>query len=115
MYETELYTLCDLNENGNGDDYHYIMICPYFRQSRKLDLKDYFYTRSNLIKFDQLVSSDNKSTLSKYIVRKKLLLLLWYNSKNYPHFIIVSMLLSAISIILFYAIYNSCSLFVYMW
>ena len=26
----ELCTLCDLNVNG--DEYHYIMICPYFRQ-----------------------------------------------------------------------------------
>ena len=29
MYETELCTLCDLNVNG--DEYHYTMICPYFR------------------------------------------------------------------------------------
>ena len=36
MYETELCTLCDLNVNG--DEYHYIMICPYFRQSRELYL-----------------------------------------------------------------------------
>ena len=43
MYETELCTFCDLNVNG--DEYHYIMICPYFRQSRELYLKHYFYTR----------------------------------------------------------------------
>ena len=28
MYETESCTLCDFNVNG--DEYHYIMICPYF-------------------------------------------------------------------------------------
>ena len=36
IYETELYTLCDINVNDN--EYHYIMICPYFRQSRELYL-----------------------------------------------------------------------------
>ena len=63
MYETELCTLCDLNVNG--DEYHYIMICPYFRQSRELYLKHYFYTRSNMRKFSQLFSSENKRTLSR--------------------------------------------------
>ena len=37
MYETELCTLCDINVNG--DEYHYIMICPYFRQCKELYLK----------------------------------------------------------------------------
>ena len=63
MYETELCTLCDLNVNG--DEYHYIMICPYFRQSRELYLKHYFYTRPNMRKFSQLFSSENKRTLSR--------------------------------------------------
>ena len=63
MYETELCTLCDLNVNG--DEYHYIMICPYFRPSKKLYLKHYFYTRPNMLKFNQLFSSVNKHTLSR--------------------------------------------------
>ena len=63
MYEIELCTLCDLNVNG--DEYHYIMICPYFRQSRELYLKHYFYTRPNMIKFSQLFSSENNRTLSR--------------------------------------------------
>ena len=52
MYETELCTLCDLNVNG--DEYHYIMICPYFRQRRELYLKHHFYTRPNMLIFSQL-------------------------------------------------------------
>ena len=63
MYETELCTLCDLNVNG--DEYHYITICSYFRQSRELYLKHYFYTRPNMLKFSQLFSSENKRTLSR--------------------------------------------------
>ena len=104
MYETELCTLCDLNVNG--DEYHYIMICPYFKQSRELYLKHYFYTRPNMLKFDQLFSSENKRSLSR--LAKNFIV------KNHLHFIIVSMLFSIISIILFHVIYNSCSLLVYM-
>ena len=63
MYETELCTLCDLNLNG--DEYHCIMIYPYFRQSRELYLKHYFYTMPNMLKFDQLLSSENKRTFSR--------------------------------------------------
>ena len=63
MYETEVCTLYDLNVNG--DEYHYIMICPYFRQCRELYLKYYFYTRPNMLKFSQLFSSENKRTLSR--------------------------------------------------
>ena len=60
MYGTEL---CNLNING--DEYHYIMICPYFRQSLELYLKHYLYTRPNMLKFDQVFSSENKRTLSR--------------------------------------------------
>ena len=63
MFETELCTLCGLNVNG--DEYHYIMICPFFRQSRELYLKHYFYTSPNMLKFYILFSSENKRTLSR--------------------------------------------------
>ena len=84
MYKTELCTLCDLNVNG--DEYHYIMICPYFRHSRKLYLKHYFYTRPNMLKFSQLFSSDNKPTLSRLAKLNKLLssLSLKYNCIIHP-------------------------------
>ena len=98
MCETELCSLCDLNVNG--DEYHYIMICLYFRQSRELYLKRYFYTRSNMFKFYQLFSSENQRTIVQ--VGKMYYCYYEYNSKNHLHFIIVSMLFSARSIILFY-------------
>ena len=41
MYDTVLFTSCDII---NGDEYHYIIICPYFRQSMKLYFKHNFYT-----------------------------------------------------------------------
>ena len=65
IYDTELCTLCDLNING--DEYHYIMICPYFKQ-RNGYFKHYFYTEANLL---------NSSEKQTYIVQvgKNLLLL----------------------------------------
>ena len=62
-----------------------------------------------MFKFDQLFYSENKRTLCRL---EKLIPVIMI---QYLHFIIVSSLLSAIYIILFYVIYNSYSLYVYMW
>ena len=48
-----------------GDEYHYILICPYFRLKRELYIKPYYYRRPSMSKFEQLFSSKNKRTLSK--------------------------------------------------
>ena len=63
MYAIDKCTLCDLNVRG--DEYHYILICPFFNQSRETYLKCYYYNRPSLIKFQQLFSSSNASTISK--------------------------------------------------
>ena len=63
MYDTDKCTLCDLN--ARGDEYHYILICPFFKQNREMYLKCYYYNRPSLIKFEQLFSSNNASTISK--------------------------------------------------
>ena len=44
---------CALCENVNeiADEYHYILICPFFNEQRKTFLKKYFYTRPNTLKF----------------------------------------------------------------
>ena len=51
MYDSDLCTLCNLQLRG--DEYHYVLICPYFR-NRDQYLKQYYYTRPNLLKFEQL-------------------------------------------------------------
>ena len=63
MYDTEACTLCNLKVTG--DEYHYILICPYFRLNRELYIKPYYYRRPSMMKFEQLFSSKNKRTLSK--------------------------------------------------
>ena len=62
MYETDICTLCNLYILG--DEYHYIMICPYFRHSREKYVKPYYYTRPSVIKFEKLLCSSSKRKLS---------------------------------------------------
>ena len=44
--DSDICTLCNLN-----DEYHYVLICPFFKHSRTMYLKPYFYTRPRLYKF----------------------------------------------------------------
>ena len=46
MYSTDICSLC--NSNVLGDEYHYIFLCPYFKQGREIFIKPYFYTRPSI-------------------------------------------------------------------
>ena len=56
-----------------GDEFHYLFICNYFQAERKQFLKSYFYDfykRPNVIKFKELLSTDNVKDLiqlSKFV------------------------------------------------
>ena len=50
-----LCTLC----RDIGDEYHFLMICPIFRNDRKKFLKKTTYTRPNMMKFVDLLKSEN--------------------------------------------------------
>ena len=63
LYDTGKCTLCDLNVVG--DEYHYLLICPYFTQSRENHMKNYFYGRPTSLKFEQLLTNTNLKTQSK--------------------------------------------------
>ena len=47
--DSDVCTLCNLNVCG--DEYHYVLICPFFKHSRIRYLKPYFYTRPRLYIF----------------------------------------------------------------
>ena len=49
MYDFDICTLC--NVDTRSDEYHYVLICLFFNQSRKFYTKPYFYSRPNLVKF----------------------------------------------------------------
>ena len=56
-------TLCNLD--ALGDEYHYVLICPYFKQIREQYLKAYYYIRPSYVKLEQLFCSSNNTVLLK--------------------------------------------------
>ena len=46
-----------------GDEFHYLLVCSHFSQSRSKYLKSYYYTRPNTLKLDQLMNTENGKEL----------------------------------------------------
>ena len=63
MYDTQKCTLC--NMDALGDEYHYVLICPLFKQNREQYLKSYYYIRPSHLKLEQLFCSSNNLVLLK--------------------------------------------------
>ena len=55
--------ICNLNDIG--DEYHYLMICPIFKELRGLNLPPYYTIKPSVQKFIYLMKSENKNTLIK--------------------------------------------------
>ena len=56
-----LCTRCDIQ--AEGDEYHYVLICPAFRSLRELYIKRYYFTRPDSIKFEKLFNVESKKQL----------------------------------------------------
>ena len=54
--------ICDLNDLG--DEYHYVMICPVFKDIREIYLKKYYINRPSVFKFTALMQSKNRNILT---------------------------------------------------
>ena len=78
LIETGRYTgipteerLCNFcNMRKIEDEFHFLLVCPHYIELRRKYLKRYFCTWPTLNKFDQLLSTSSKKTLtnlSKYI------------------------------------------------
>ena len=52
-------------KNDLGDEFHYLLTCPFFKNDRKELLKPYYFTRPNIIKYKELLTSRNKMVLIK--------------------------------------------------
>ena len=57
------YTLC--NSNDIGDEYHYLLKCNFFADSRRQYIHKYYYTRSNMLKYKELLSLTSPAKLIK--------------------------------------------------
>ena len=62
-YDDRLCQICNMNEIG--DEFHYLFICPTFHPHRNNYLNNYYITNPNMIKFSQLLQSNNITILKK--------------------------------------------------
>ena len=70
-----LCTIC--NMNVTGDEFHYLFICPFFKEKRSELLPKYYFEFPNVNKFNELFNSSNKTLLLKlkhftYFINKSL-------------------------------------------
>lgn len=61
-YHDRKCVLC--HKNDIGDEFHYLLICPTFINERKKLLEPVYYQRPNILKYQSLLNSRNKKTLS---------------------------------------------------
>ena len=55
---------CQLCMSGDlGDEFHSLLVCTYFETERKNYLNEYFYTRPNTLKMNELFNSSHQKTL----------------------------------------------------
>ena len=67
-YADRKCSLC--NKNDIGDEFHYLLTCPFFQADRCYLFKSFFYRRPNILKLKALLTSTNKkvlSNLSKFV------------------------------------------------
>jgi len=62
--------MCNMcNSQDQGDEYHYILVCPAFNDLRKMYLKQYYTVRPNVLKMSQLfnvTSTKQLANLAKF-------------------------------------------------
>lgn len=55
---------CNLCDNYDvGDNFHYLLSCPYFSEHRKRHIEKKYYNRPNILKFQELMATTNKARL----------------------------------------------------
>ena len=53
------------NSNSVGDEFHYLLECDFFKEDRHRLVEKYFFTRPNIIKFSQLLNSNDSCVIKK--------------------------------------------------
>ena len=59
--DKRLCTICNLGDVG--DEYHYVMLCPVFKEAREEFLTKYFRNKPSVFKYIELVNSTNFKVL----------------------------------------------------
>ena len=64
-YNERLCTFCN---NDVGDEYHMMLVCPYFKEDRVKYVMPYYYRNPNTLKFQQLMTSNNKKVTAAVLL-----------------------------------------------
>ena len=62
------------NKNELGDEFHYLFNCEYFSRSRLKLLPVWSYQSPNIVKFEQLMTSTDRTVLTKLALFIKIIL-----------------------------------------
>ena len=57
--------LAKLCSSDIGDEFHYLLTCKRIQKIRKQHQKRYYYTNPNILKFELLMNTKNKTELRK--------------------------------------------------
>ena len=71
-YNERLCTLCERQDIG--DEFHYIFICPKFKNERKRFLRKYYHYKPNALKLNLLCTTNNKRELAKLATFAKIIM-----------------------------------------
>ena len=66
---------CELcPKNDIGDNFHYLLTCPFFEPQRKKLINSYFYARPNVVKYKELLNITSEPKLKKLSSFMKILM-----------------------------------------
>lgn len=55
---------CNLcQKNDIGDEFHYLLVCPFFKSERNHAVDRYYYRNPNIVKFKELLTIKNETKL----------------------------------------------------
>jgi hypothetical protein len=49
-------------------EYHFVLICPIYKEVNKTRIPHYYYNRAHMFKFVELLTTDNVHTIRKYCI-----------------------------------------------
>jgi hypothetical protein len=77
-YEDRKCMLCSLNDVG--DEFHYLLKCPFFTDERMKYIPRRFYNRTNVIKFRELMSAESLVVLNNLSTFLHLIIIFFRNT-----------------------------------
>ena len=65
---------CHICRSDLGDEYHYLLVCPFFSNVRRKYIPTYYFSRPNTIKYKELLTCTNVKLMTKLALFVKYLI-----------------------------------------